>query len=299
MLHEPEERRCDTAILLLSPGIKGRVAPHRLYVRMADCYSTMGFPVLRIDPEGLGDCEGEINEYFTADVYGSLELGRLVNDTIDTMNWMQSNCGTGSFILAGLCGGAITGLLTGARDERVASLLSLGMTCVVSGSNLDSSKYISQGQLLGMRDKYIRKLLDPGSWLRLLSFRTDYKLLLRSFLQPVLRCLPGHRRSDPVRNPETISAPSPGSNLNPHFAPALLTFLKHRKILMIFSGTDRLYWEFQEKFMAVYADALAPRKGNLSIHIIKDANHVLSFPEWQSEMLAISTAWLNTLENPE
>ena len=54
ILHVPVKNLQNTAILLLSPGEKNRVAPHRLYVKMAQQFSSLGFLVLRFDPEGLG-----------------------------------------------------------------------------------------------------------------------------------------------------------------------------------------------------------------------------------------------------
>ena len=118
ILHEPENPISDIGIILLSPGIKGRVAPHRLYVKMADRFCNLGFPVLRFDPEGLGDSEGGIDEEWIADVYGTIEQGGVVLDTTRAMDWMEEQSRIKRFILAGLCGGAITGLLAGAQDYR-------------------------------------------------------------------------------------------------------------------------------------------------------------------------------------
>ena len=117
ILHIPPQPRKDVGIIILSPGIKSRVAPHRLYVKMARRFCEMGFCVLRFDPEGIGDSEGEIEERMSADFYGSVQVGRFVGDTIDAMDWMEKEHGISRFILAGLCGGAITGLLTGALDQ--------------------------------------------------------------------------------------------------------------------------------------------------------------------------------------
>jgi len=292
MLHEPEVRRHEPAILLLSPGIKSHVAPHRLYVKMANRFCALGFVVLRVDTEGLGDSEGEIVEYLVADVYGSVELGRLVNDTIDVMDWMQLNHGIGRFILSGLCGGAITGLLTGAIDKRVVSLLGLGLTCIVSGSKKDPIKYLTKGQLDSLRGKYIRKIADPASIIRLLTFRTDYRLLFKSLVQPLHQRLKRYRsktKRGPIQSKENDSA---ASNLNPHFAKAFVRFVQEKKMLLIFSGADRLYWEFEEKFMSRYHDDVAPFNSKLTIHIVKDANHIFSFSKWQDEMLNTSCAWL-------
>src|SRR3989442_13379966 len=43
------------AVILLNPGIVHRVAPGRIYVRMARALAAMGFVVLRFDFSGIGD----------------------------------------------------------------------------------------------------------------------------------------------------------------------------------------------------------------------------------------------------
>src|SRR5260370_8253022 len=43
------------AIILLNPGIVHRVAPGRIYVRIARALAAMGFVVLRFDFSGIGD----------------------------------------------------------------------------------------------------------------------------------------------------------------------------------------------------------------------------------------------------
>lgn len=293
MLHEPEERRDAPTIILLSPGIKSRVAPHRLYIKMSKLFCEMGFTVLRVDPEGLGDSEGEINERFAADVYGSMELGRLVNDTIDVMDWVQSNFGINRFILSGLCGGAITGLLTGAVDKRVVSLLALGMTCIVSGSKIDHSEYITRGELESLRRSYFRKIFNFSSIIRLLTLRTDYRLLIKSTLQPLHCWMDRWNHKAAKCTVATAALREDVSNLNPQFPKAFLSFARERKILLIFSGEDRLYWEYEEKFMKIYEESVTKYIMNLRTHIVKNANHIFSFSEWQEEMLDISRKWLN------
>ena len=292
MLHEPKERNRNPAIVLLSPGIKSRVAPHRLYVKMTKLFCEMGYIVLRFDPEGLGDSEGEIDERLASDVYGSVELGRHVNDTIDVMNWMQTNLGINRFILSGLCGGAITGLLAGSIDKRVESLLGLGMTCVVSGSKADHDAYMTQGQLDSLRKSYLQKIADPASIIRLLTFRTNYRLMIKSLAQPMTRWLKSGRKQAVKAETEATSKESPQSNLSPYFPEAFLGFLRDRNILLVFSGEDRLYWEYEEKFMTRYREQVAKYSSNLTIDIIKSANHIFSFTEWQNEMLAIAASWL-------
>ena len=190
ILHRPAHPCASgTAILLLSPGVKMRVAPHRLYLDMAERFVALGYTVLRFDFYGLGDSEGDVHEEYLADLYGAVQVGRYIHDTIAAMDWMQSTHGTTKFIVSGLCGGAITGLLAAVKDPRIVGLLGLAIPVILDGSRIDFNKYMTDAQLNATRDGYLGKLASPGawrSWIRFLTFQSDYKMIARSLVKPVL-----------------------------------------------------------------------------------------------------------------
>jgi hypothetical protein len=290
MLHEPYDRRFESAIILLSAGIKSRVGPHRIYIKMADRFCAHGFVVMRLDSEGLGDSEGEINESLTANVYGSMELGRLVTDAIDAMDWMQAQYGIGRFILSGLCGGAITGLLAGARDDRVESLLGLGIPVIHANAGMDRQQYLTEIEWERTRKKYLNKILQPRSWIRFFSFKSNYRLLLQSFLRKVKSV---DQLPDLGKNAGTVGiSEERRDNFNHYFLDAFTRFAKKRKILFIFGEADRLWWEYQEKFENRYSETIRENADHLKLKIIRDSNHVLSFKEWHEQAINISSEWL-------
>lgn len=296
ILHTPDVKARSTGIIILSPGIKSRVAPHRLYVKMSRCFAELGFKVFRFDPEGMGDSEGEVSENLAADVYGSIQVGRFVSNTVSAMDWMEKECGVKRFILTGLCGGAITGLLTGAGDARVDSLLGLGIPVALDGSNVDRAKYMTKGQLECIRKGYLRKISDPKAWVRLLSFKSDYRMILKSIGTAVKR----HNKNTPPQGTAPAPAPPSGGqqqtgNFNPHFPAAFSKMVDSRKVCLIFSEADRLYWEFEEKFMTNYREQVEKKKQNIEIHVIKNANHIFSDKDAQKQMLKVSSDWLRRL----
>lgn len=297
ILHLPKKPN-GTGIIIISSGIKSRVAPHRLYVKMARRFASMGYHVFRVDPEGLGDSSGEIDERWTADVYGSIEIGLLMDDTISAINWLMEETGVEKIILAGLCGGAITALLTGCKDTRVQAVLSLGMPCILASTNQDPAKYITTGQLQNMGEKYLKKVFDLQSWKRFLSFQTNYKMMLKSLIKPTITKLTSSVKKPLSQPSEEVFLPK-DTNLNPHFPKAFTDFISRRKILLLFSETDRLYWEFEEKFMRYYKETIKQHSNNYDIHLVKNANHIFSFSEWQDEMLDMSCRWLSYLETTE
>jgi pimeloyl-ACP methyl ester carboxylesterase len=276
----------DLAVVLLSPGVKMRLGPQGLYRRMSAEFLRLGVPVLRFDFHGLGDSEGVLTEDLLRDFYNHIEVGRYVDDTIDAMDWMQAQHGSRRFVLSGLCGGAITGLLAGARDNRVAGLLALGITPTLASRAADQARYMSSGQLDRLQQSYVQKLLKPSAWLRLLTFKSDYRVLWRILKRLVS---PGASTASPHVE---AAAPDPQDNSNPLFPPAFFQMLAtKRPMLLVFGGSDRLAWEFEEKFVSRYRDRLAQPANGYELHIVEHANHVFSFAEWQREMLEHSRRW--------
>jgi pimeloyl-ACP methyl ester carboxylesterase len=293
ILHRPERPRdAGAAILLLSPGVKMRVAPHRLYNKMAARFLDLGYTVLRFDFHGLGDSEGDAPETNLADLYGATQVGRYVGDTIAAMDWMQRTYGTSRFIAAGLCGGALTGLLAAERDARITHLLALSIPVILDGSNIDASRYMTAAQLESTRSGYLRKLSPANwrSWLRLLTLQSDYRTIGRALMKPLLARL----RPAPVEAP--AAAAQPADNTNPYFAPAFRRMVStSRRILLVFAESDRLFWEFENKFMQRHAASLAPYADAYHVHVTKYANHIFSFGEWQHDMLEQCCRWLDGL----
>lgn len=285
VLHRPEpETEKEVAIIFLSPGVKSRVGPHGLYNKMKNTLLDQGYTVLQYDFYGLGDSEGDLEERYLAELYASIESGRYVEDALCAIDWMQNHVGKKEFILAGLCGGALTGLVAAARDQRVKGVLSLGLP-VAQDKMMDATRFMTKGQLDDIGKSYFRKLIKPDAWLRLLTFKTDYRLLLKAVVQRVI----GKRRTKPPKK-SVIDAET--TNLNPLVASAFNSFLESGgKLLLIFSGADRLAWEFDEKFAQPYAEKLEQLQG-YEVHTIPKANHILSDSKWLTEMQCLADEWI-------
>jgi len=298
MLHLPSSAPGSgkPGILLLSPGIKSRIAPHRLYVKMAARFVKLGFTVFRFDFYGLGDSEGELTENVLANFYGSIEKGRYVEDTFAAMDWMERELGIRRFILGGLCGGAITGLIAASRDPRVDSIIGLGIPVTLAATDTESYENVSDGQLVRLRTKYIRKIIDPKSWIRLVTLKTDFRLLFQSLSRPVENVLRSGKRNG--TDDQAFSGKDPesgggGGNFNRLFPVAFFSMMStNRRLLLIFSEKDRLYWEFDEKFLRPYRTRIEAYPNLIHLHIAKDANHIFSSPESQEEMMGKATSWL-------
>jgi len=290
ILHEPPAGKAvGVCILLLSPGIKGRVGPHRLYLKIAERLTPLGFHVLRFDFHGLGDSGGEVAEVALADMYNTVQGGRYIGDTVSAMDWMAKEAGIRRFVGSGLCGGSISALLTAAEDSRIECLLGIGIPTALDGGPENWGRSLTTGQLQELRGGYLRKLMAPRSWMRLLTGRTNYSVLWRSL------------RSKPAA-PAAVtpaSASPPNDNANPRFAPAFRRVLESKRpMLLIFSANDRLHHEFEEKLERRHPD-LASQRGHLyETAVIPQANHVLADRSSVAQLLDHAERWLIRLYHP-
>lgn len=300
-LHLPATSRQDLpVVVLLSPGVKMRVGPGRLYVPLTELLTSQGFRVLRFDFFGLGDSEGELDETLLADVYNNIEVGRYVGDTLAALNWLSAEHGAKRFVLGGLCGGAITAILAAERDVRVDSLLSIGMTVTLASNAAKPGQYLTRAQLDDRRRRYLAKLYKPEAWLRFLTFRSEYGVIWKAMKRVFIKDKPVAAAAVVATAPGAPAAAAPPAeqrgNANPLFPKAYFTFLaRGGKALMLFSERDRLQSEYEEKFAQPFAAQLAPHAAQIEQHVIPHANHVLAFREWQEQMLTLSRAWLARL----
>ncbi len=289
--HEPAGPEIkNTAIVLLSPGVKMRVAPHGMYKKMAEHYAALGFPVFRFDFYGLGDAEGEIELKQLSNIYNTIQLGRYVEDTLASLDWIESSLGIDQCIVGGLCGGAITGMLAAQEDTRIKALVALGIPVALDVGEENWHKHLSKGQLNQLGQGYLKNLFKFKSWVRLLTFQSDFRVLFKSLKQLIFK---NKQEVKPEPSPETGKDDKEEDNTNPKFAPAFMNMLQTaRPMCHIFSGTDRLAWEFEEKFAQPYATELEQYANLYEVHVIEKANHILAHPDWFRQMLEISGAWL-------
>ena len=252
------------AVILLSPGVKTRVAPHRLYGKLARVLTAQGFRVLRFDFYGLGDSEGTVDETLKRGLYASIQLGRYVGDTRAALDWMQATYGTSDYIVGGLCGGAITAILAAPGDKRIKGILGLGVPVTLDSPTADRYAVHDRGPVEGRPFEYLRKVLDPRSWLRLLALKTDFRLLVKSLTVSVVK-------KDP---PLPVAGEAlPVDNSNPLFPPAFLNALEGGcRMQLVFSEVDRLAAEFEEKFRQRYEPQLTKLASRLDIRTIRSAN---------------------------
>jgi pimeloyl-ACP methyl ester carboxylesterase len=284
-------------INLLNPGIKYRVAPHRLSMKLARRLCQKGYHVLRFDPSGIGDSDGELPENFLIhDIWGRIQTGLFVNDTITANDFFIKHYELSNLILVGSCGGAITSLLTSAKDRRVNALCLIDVPVFLLDSKSSFAEVATKdGEKADwFFSEYTRKLFRPGSWYRFVSLKTDYRALGKILLMQFQRKI-GRRKKD-ERLPSNLEKLCQENKLNKLFFESFEALVENGKhILFISAGNDPGFETFQNYFQNYY---LKNRLGKGShdslteVFVILGSNHIYTLKEWQESLIDKVSSWI-------
>lgn len=301
IVHIPEKLLDDGSkigINVLNPGIKYRVAPHRLNVKLARELCRNGYCVLRFDPEGIGDSEGELPEGIPlADLWGSIQSGQFVSDCIAANDFFMRTYGLSRLILVGNCGGAITSLITSARDHRISGLC-LGDTPVYLWNSSRSfvEKVTDGGEKLDRYfSEYSKRLLSLKAWYRFFTFQTDFKGLKRVLWMKLKHKTGFLCKEIPCSDVDLLCREK---GLNRLFFTSFDSFAGSGKpILFILAENDPGRDTFQTYFQSWYLDqkhSIPTYRNQLEIFVIADSNHIYSFTESQQAYINKICSWVNT-----
>lgn len=117
VLNRPASAASRPTLVILNAGLVYRVGPGRLSVDLARWAAELGFSSFRFDWSGLGDSKPRIPPL------GGVESA--IADATDAMNHLTAEFGLRSFILVGLCSGAVFGHHVTATDPRVVGAVFL------------------------------------------------------------------------------------------------------------------------------------------------------------------------------
>mgnify|MGYP005855093025 FL=1 len=300
IFHIPDKTgnlRARIGINIVNPGIKYRVAPHRLNVKLARQLCRLGYYVLRFDPEGIGDSEGDLPEGMPlGDVWHQIQSGLFVNDTLDANNMFMAKYHLDHLLIIGNCGGAITALLAGAKDMRVEGLVLVDVPVIMWSSKrsvLETA--VGNGEKLDYYfGEYVKRLFSLKAWYRLLTFQTDYRGLWYTLKMKILKKIQFFSR-------KTQRAPDwdkfiANNKINPYFIQAIdYLFARRKPILFISGGNDPgrdTFYNFFENTYLKYRYEGDNNKYLYEIFLIPDANHVYTFMEWQTSLLSKIENWI-------
>ncbi|TWU03318.1 serine aminopeptidase domain-containing protein [Neorhodopirellula pilleata] len=144
--HNGGSEPCDTAIIMVTPGMLHHAGPFRLHVDLAKSLAVQHLPSFRFDLSGIGESFG-IGA-------GGRSLDRAVGEIRTAIDWLNENHSIRRVILFGLCSGADDGLAAAVNDPRIVGLVAM-----------DGCGYRTPGYYWHrMIHRYLRRSLDARKW---------------------------------------------------------------------------------------------------------------------------------------
>ena len=285
-------------INFLNPGLKNRVSPSRLYISIVEALAQQGYYVLRMDPAGIGDSEGDLPQEPVVDLWGRIQQGLFVDDVMKMNEFFLKECLLDELVLMGSCGGAITALLAANIDRRISRVILIDIPVTLSSTTTMTDDYL---HIIEADDSYRKKLLsyylkslyNPKQWLRFFSMKSNYKAILKVFFMKLKSQI--NRSNEEDNSTATLEL----DNFNPFLLPAFKSFCgSGRGILFLCAEKDTDTQLFNKGFRDVYLKNGNPYENRYEIHTIRDANHIYTFESSKSELIQHIIAWLSQIYTP-
>ncbi len=291
ILHVPDNggksgRR--VGINILNPGLKNRVAPNRLNVKIARLLCKRGFYVFRLDPFGIGDSEGELSakNEDVMDLWGMIQRGTFVDDTILSNSFFIEKVNLDKLILIGQCGAGVTALICGERDKRIKELVLIDTPFRVVSSEVNmkeiAAEYCEPNKLIkeGFSD-----ILNPKKMKKLLTLNINWGLYLNAFRTSI---------STFFRDKKINGSKNVNNRFNWQMLNAFESFMKRKgKAYFIYAENDFSLKEFTQDFKLNFFDGNKVYNNQCKIDVIKDANHIYTEMVWQDELINNIIGWLS------
>lgn len=270
-------------VLLLSPGLKHRVGPHRLHLKLARFFTDRGLAVFRFDFHGTGDAEGELFSDEVPVLHEAVQNGHFAENAADAVAAFCAASGVARVIACGLCGGAITGLFAAERDPRVVGLIGFQLPVKVLDQSADFADQISGEFSDFILMLYLKKLVSPSAWRNFFGGKSEYRLIWKTATRRLGRLVGRRAPAAPAAKREIPAG------MNRNFLRAYEAVATRLAMLWIYSEQERARYDFEGDFEQVW---LAGRERPYTKVVIPESNHEFAPDEAQQRLLAAIDTWL-------
>ena len=253
-------------VLVVVGGSQYRAGSHRQFTLLARDLAAAGIPALRFDYRGMGDSEGELQDFEAA--------GDDLRAAID--RFMLEVPGMSEVVLWGLCDGASAAAMYAPQDPRVSGLVLLNpWVRTEEGAARATIKHY-----------YRDRLFDARLWKKVVSGRFDVKDSVRSLWTNVGKAF------GPVAPNEEAQTDAQPAPLPERMLAALDSF--KGRALVVLSGADLTAQEFADLSSRPGAWQRLLDAPRFTRQRIDKADHTFSRRPWQDQVSNWTRDWLRS-----
>lgn len=280
------------AVVFCQTGLQCKGGVGDYFRWLADALAAYGLTVVRFDQRGTGDSPGQVFAGSSIDAFfNQVEAGGFLDDTRAALRWTETQLAPEQIYLWGQCDGAVTAVLTCAEMPRsVAGLMLLAMPVLYSVPQQTVREMDAEVAMKG----YLKKILRPASYLRLLRGKSDWRLIRGSLRS-------GARRLDRIRQQwmRAVSGTSVPDHerFNWEFWGAFQRVMKqHKPVLFLLCEIDNETPDFDHEFRAKVLDRRPDFTRHCTITRLPRADHSLVFEEGRVASREAIFEWLKTID---
>jgi len=271
------------AVVMLSVAENCRSTNARFYVKLARLLGQHGYASLRPDPRGIGDSEGRLEGGLLTDLYLRFQNGHFVPEARSAIAFLEREIGAASFVLTGICAGAITSVYQAADDARVTGIAPLELTLFYAvepglAEVSAKSRRLIQNLLVRWQPAVTREHTKRClSWLRRQYGKAVCTLTGAEDVRPFVE------RLGPEANTKMLTA-------------LMQCGRRQVPILIVFCAEDshQVFAKIEPQVLRAYDKA--PHR--LDRHVVRKADHIFSKPAHAQEVFTSIVDWLGRLEKP-
>lgn len=262
MLHDASGQPELGVLFMVAGGPQYRLGGHRQLVQWSRQFAAAGIPVFRFDFKGMGDSYG--------DYAGFEDTGSDIRAAIDCL--FREVPSLKRVVLWGECNACSASLFYAHRDSRVAGIAMLNPWVRTEAGEARAI----------VKHYYLKRLMEPSFWRKVLTFQFDVFGSLRSALGLVRKA---RAASD--------GAGQASGSLPDRMLHGLNRF--EGGLMMVMSGRDLVPKEFDDLVASSPAWQAELAKHKVLRHDLPLADHTFSCAEWRDQVGNWGREWLESL----